>query len=185
MPRLFVDFSLYWRSKSQQLDRNRLDNTFAASKHGYFMTFTLIPSGIFCKCSAVPPFVCANFVTCCLASATRWKCQENRLYGSLSSARMSFLIIFLCLIAISNCLLPPVYSPFSDIHFIMADIFGDGLLRTHVTWDDLQEKLKEVFGDKAILGPNKTAINIGEGRVSIRLKFIKNRVSRDLLQKFV
>lgn len=29
---------LYWRSKSQQLDRNRLDNTFAASKHGYFMT---------------------------------------------------------------------------------------------------------------------------------------------------
>lgn len=67
----------------------------------------------------------------------------------------------------------------------MADIFGDGLLRTHVTWDDLQEKLKEVFGDKAILGPNKTAINIGEGRVSIRLKFIKNRVSRDLLQKFV
>lgn len=49
----------------------------------------------------------------------------------------------------------------------MAEVFGDGLLRTHVTWDDLQDKVKEVFGEKAILGPNKAAINIGEGRVSI------------------
>lgn len=44
--------------------------------------------------------------------------------------------------------------------------FGEGILRTHLTWDDLQEKVKEVFGEKAIFGPNREATSIGDGRVS-------------------
>ena len=55
--------------------------------------------------------------------------------------------------------------------------FADGILRTHITWEDLQEKAKEIWGEKAVFGANKSASSIGDGRVG--LPSIDRATSRD------
>ncbi|KAK6022763.1 hypothetical protein OSTOST_11523, partial [Ostertagia ostertagi] len=40
---------------------------------------------------------------------------------------------------------------------------GDGILRTHLTWDELQRAVFIAFGDGAIFGPNKDVKQIGIG----------------------
>ncbi|VDL78189.1 unnamed protein product [Nippostrongylus brasiliensis] len=43
---------------------------------------------------------------------------------------------------------------------------ADGILKSNLSWEDLQESLIETFGPDAILGPNKDAKDIGLGHVS-------------------
>ncbi|EPB65711.1 hypothetical protein ANCCEY_15222 [Ancylostoma ceylanicum] len=38
---------------------------------------------------------------------------------------------------------------------------ADGILRTNLSWDDLQESVFEIFGKDAKFGPNKDAKDIG------------------------
>ncbi|CAJ0590120.1 unnamed protein product [Cylicocyclus nassatus] len=41
---------------------------------------------------------------------------------------------------------------------------ADGILRTNLTWEDLQDGLFEAFGKQAKLGPNKTVEDIGQAK---------------------
>ncbi|KHJ77163.1 hypothetical protein OESDEN_23217 [Oesophagostomum dentatum] len=43
---------------------------------------------------------------------------------------------------------------------------GKGLFDTHVTWDDIEEDMQRELDTVASFGPNKTAKNIGDGKVS-------------------
>ncbi|KAK6045152.1 hypothetical protein COOONC_17343 [Cooperia oncophora] len=40
---------------------------------------------------------------------------------------------------------------------------ANGLHRTHVTWDDIEEDMQREFDTVASFGPNKTAKDIGDG----------------------
>ncbi|PIC28197.1 hypothetical protein B9Z55_020194 [Caenorhabditis nigoni] len=39
---------------------------------------------------------------------------------------------------------------------------ADGILETHVTWEDIESDLQEKLGTKATFGPNKKAVNISD-----------------------
>lgn len=59
-----------------------------------------------------------------------------------------------------------------------------GLYDTHVTWEDIEEDMKRELKTKASFGPNRTAKDIGDGKVStVRTKSVKIRaaVIRSLL----
>ncbi|CAI4220676.1 unnamed protein product, partial [Auanema sp. JU1783] len=40
---------------------------------------------------------------------------------------------------------------------------SDGILETHVQWDEVEKRMQEAFGTTATFGPNKSVKNIGEG----------------------
>ncbi|EGT47422.1 hypothetical protein CAEBREN_31414, partial [Caenorhabditis brenneri] len=39
---------------------------------------------------------------------------------------------------------------------------ADGILETHVTWEDVEEQMQKSLGTKAIFGKNKTSTNISD-----------------------
>ncbi|KAK6044323.1 hypothetical protein COOONC_18172 [Cooperia oncophora] len=41
---------------------------------------------------------------------------------------------------------------------------GTGLFETHVTWEDVEEDMKNQLGTTASFGPNKTVIDMGDGK---------------------
>ncbi|KAF1750530.1 hypothetical protein GCK72_017080 [Caenorhabditis remanei] len=43
---------------------------------------------------------------------------------------------------------------------------SDGILETHVTWQDVESDLQKKLGTKATFGENKTAVNIIDMKVS-------------------
>ncbi|KAK6048136.1 hypothetical protein COOONC_14359 [Cooperia oncophora] len=43
---------------------------------------------------------------------------------------------------------------------------ANGLHRTHVTWEDIEEDMQRELDTVASFGPNKTAKDIGDGNVS-------------------
>ena len=55
---------------------------------------------------------------------------------------------------------------------------SDGILETHVTWKDVESDLQEKLGTKATFGENKTAVNIGDKKVSLVAEKTILRVDR-------
>ncbi|VDM79435.1 unnamed protein product [Strongylus vulgaris] len=43
---------------------------------------------------------------------------------------------------------------------------ADGIFGTHVTWEDIENDMQRELHTVALFGPNKSAKNIGDGRVS-------------------
>lgn len=44
---------------------------------------------------------------------------------------------------------------------------ANGILETHVTWEDVEKDLQNSLGTKATFGENKTASNISDLKVSL------------------
>lgn len=54
---------------------------------------------------------------------------------------------------------------------------SEGILKTHVTWEEFEDNLTKALNTTAKLGPNKTAVDIGEGNVSRNYFFASIRLS--------
>lgn len=48
---------------------------------------------------------------------------------------------------------------------------GEGISETHVTWHDIETSMQHEFQTKATLGPNRSAKDIGDGKVSYKADF--------------
>lgn len=53
---------------------------------------------------------------------------------------------------------------------------ADGILETHVTWEEFEQRLKDALETTASFGPNKNVINIGEGNVSLSSEIQMRRI---------
>lgn len=42
---------------------------------------------------------------------------------------------------------------------------AEGILETHVTWEEAENKLQEALNTKAKFGKNKSVVHVGEGNV--------------------
>ncbi|KHJ87047.1 hypothetical protein OESDEN_13187 [Oesophagostomum dentatum] len=66
---------------------------------------------------------------------------------------------------------------------------GEGLLGTHVTWEDIEEDMQRELHTSASFGPNKSATNVGEGKgFASRILLIDpdwQNKDKDLPERFV
>lgn len=49
---------------------------------------------------------------------------------------------------------------------------AEGILETHVTWEEVEKNLQEALNTTARLGKNKSVVHVGEGNVRICFSYL-------------